>query len=190
MTESAKEKSLSGCDAKQDIEVRDATEKELQNMLELTIGAYKEYQADSPDGFWDQYIINIGKAVTEASETERVGAFINGEMIGSVLLCRRSMRGDHPEIRLLAVSPSARNKGIARLLMKECESRLVERGHEKVVLHTTDLMNTARAMYERSGYTRFEAEDFSPVPGFTVMGYIKSLNSADASEARTGSNLG
>lgn len=30
-------------------------------------------------------------------------------------------------------------------------------------------------MYERNGYKRYEKIDFSPVPGFNVLGFIKDL---------------
>lgn len=49
----------------------------------------------------------------------------------------------------------------------------------------THLMSIARAWYERSGYSRFEAIDFSPVPGFLVMGFAKDLTREDASSVNS-----
>ena len=144
-------------------------------MLELTKASYKEYQDNSPAGFWDIYMTNIAEAIMKAPNTERIAAFIDGQMAASVLLCQKSFNGHDPEIRLLSVSPLFRQKGLAAKLMQECEQRLASRGVKKVVLHTTHLMQIARAMYERSGYQRFEAIDFSPVPNFIVMGYRKEL---------------
>lgn len=103
--------------------------------------------------------------------------------MASVLLCRRPLKGDDPEIRLLAVLPHLRTRGIARQLMDECELRVRRMGKTRVVLHTTRLMSIARHWYERSGYVRFEAIDFYPVPGFLVMGFAKDLSSGISSDS-------
>jgi len=155
--------------------IRDANQGEFEQVLELTKKAYAEYQPDSPESFWNQYIENITAAILRGPEIERVVAFADEEMVGSVLLCAHSMKGDWPEIRLLAVAPESRGLGVGRALMDACENRLISRGVDTVVLHTTHLMNTARAMYERSGYVRREEFDFRPVPEFLVMGYVKQL---------------
>jgi ribosomal protein S18 acetylase RimI-like enzyme len=157
------------------ISVRDASPSELQEMLALTLEAYDEYRPDCPDDFWVKYVRNITEAVTEAPDIERIVAICDGKMAGSVLLCKKSFMADEPEIRLLAVSPRFRQRGVAAELMAECERRLKARGHRTVVLHTTHLMDTARRMYERSGYVRLEALDFKPVPSFTVWGFSKIL---------------
>lgn len=53
--------------------------------------------------------------------------------------------------------------------------RVSRMGTRRVALHSTHLMSVARQWYERSGYRRYEAIDFSPVPGFLVMGFAKDL---------------
>jgi ribosomal protein S18 acetylase RimI-like enzyme len=157
------------------LEIRDAREAELPAMVNLTKASYAEFQDGSPSGFWDVYMTNIEEAIMWAPDTEQIAAFLDGELVASVLLCHKSFKGDDPEIRLLAVLPDFRKHGIARQLMDECERRVGRTGKTRVVLHTTHLMSTARRWYERSGYFRFEAIDFSPVPGFLVMGFAKDL---------------
>jgi hypothetical protein len=44
-----------------------------------------------------------------------------------------------------------------------------------MALHTTQMMQVARAMYERMGFVRVPEFDFSPVPGFLVMAYRLTL---------------
>ncbi|MFN8658969.1 MAG: GNAT family N-acetyltransferase [Candidatus Obscuribacterales bacterium] len=157
------------------LDIRDVQSDELQAMLALTLSAYQQYEHESPPGFWDKYVTNITEAVLTAPDIERIAAYVDGEMAASVLLCKRSFRGNHPEIRLLAVSPDRRKLGLAGKLMQFCEDRLLERNCPSVILHTTNLMNVARRMYEKSGYVRSPVDDFSPVPGFVVEGYIKHL---------------
>lgn len=159
--------------------IRDAEQSEREQVLNLTLKAYGEYQGDAPEGFWDVYVTNIREAVLNGPDIERIVAEIDGQLVGSVLLCKRSFNFDEPEIRLLSIDPGFRQKGIAGKLMGECENRLRNRGHLRVVLHTTSLMETARQMYERGGYRRLEEIDFSPVPGFVVVGYVKDLQNAE-----------
>ena len=163
------------------LEIRDVREAEVPAALAVTKASYSEFRDGSPDEFWEKYMANIEEAIMRAPATERIAAFLNGELVGSVLLCHRSFVGDDPEIRLLAVVPAFRRHEIARQLMDECERRVRRMGKARVVLHTTHLMSIARAWYERSGYSRFEAIDFSPVSGFLVMGFAKDLTREDAS---------
>lgn len=163
------------------LETRDVRETEVLAALAVTKDSYSEFRDGSPDGFWEKYMTNIEEAVIRAPATERIAAFLDGELVGSVLLCHKSFVGDDPEIRLLAVLPAFRRHGIARQLMDECEGRVRRMGKMRIVLHTTHLMSIARAWYERAGYSRFEAIDFSPVPGFLVMGFAKDLTRQDAS---------
>ena len=157
------------------LEIRDARESELPAMVNLTKASYAEFQDGSPSGFWDVYMTNIEEAIMRAPDRERIAAFFNGELVGSVLLCHKTSKGDDPEIRLLAVLPDFRRHGIAQQLMDECERRVRRTGKARVVLHTIHLMSIARRWYGRSGYFRLEAIDSSPVTGFLVMGFAKDL---------------
>lgn len=164
------------------LEIRDAREAELRAVLSVTKASYTEFRAGSPEEFWEKYMSNIEEAILRAPDTERIAAFLDGELVGSVLLCHKAFNGDDPEIRLLAVLPNFRRHGIARQLIDECERRITLMGKTRVVLHTTHLMSIARPWYERSGYVRFESIDFSPVPGFLVMGFAKDLKTTDEIE--------
>ncbi|MCX7514638.1 GNAT family N-acetyltransferase [Frateuria hangzhouensis] len=63
-------------------------------------------------------------------------------------------------IRLLGVAPAARGMGVGRALTEACILRARERGHARVVLHTTRAMQVAWGMYERLGFARAPALDF------------------------------
>ncbi|MFA6210502.1 MAG: GNAT family N-acetyltransferase [Candidatus Obscuribacterales bacterium] len=156
-------------------DIRDAEENEREAMLNVTLAAYREFEVNADANFWQLYEKNIAQAINEGPDIERIVYLIDKKIVASVLLCKQSFNSPEPEIRLLAVDPAYRQKGIAKALMNECERRLAERGHKQVVLHTTSLMQTAREMYERNGYTRYEKIDFSPVPEFIVIGFIKNL---------------
>lgn len=78
-------------------------------------------------------------------------------------------------IRLLGVSPQARGLGIGRALMQECLRRARADGAVTMGLHTTKLMDVARAMYLRLGFARAPAYDFHPAPDFTVEAFRLDL---------------
>jgi ribosomal protein S18 acetylase RimI-like enzyme len=75
-------------------------------------------------------------------------------------------------IRLLGVSPAARNMGVGRALTLACVERARARGHAEVVLHTTAAMRVAWGLYERLGFVRSADLDFlqegMPVYGFKL----------------------
>ena len=68
--------------------------------------------------------------------------------------------GDAAGIRLLAVRPAARGRGIGLALTQHCLDEARARGKAGVVLHTTRAMTTAWRMYERLGFQRCSEIDF------------------------------
>jgi ribosomal protein S18 acetylase RimI-like enzyme len=69
--------------------------------------------------------------------------------------------GDACGLRLLAVDPRARGRGAGKALTLACVERARTLGRARVVLHTTRAMTTAWAMYERLGFARLPAIDFT-----------------------------
>ena len=59
--------------------------------------------------------------------------------------------------------------------MAECLLRARADGATTMGLHTTKLMDVARAMYLRLGFRRAPKYDFHPVPDFTVEAYELKL---------------
>ena len=80
-----------------------------------------------------------------------------------------------PEVRLLAVAPSARGRGVGAALMNECIHRARSAGATALTLHTTDLMQAAMRLYERLGFERAQDLDLEPAPGIIAKGYRLDL---------------
>jgi len=55
--------------------------------------------------------------------------------------------------------------------MQECIRRARAWDAPFLQLHTMEVMQVARAMYERMGFARMPDLDFSPAEGVNVMGY-------------------
>ncbi len=77
-------------------------------------------------------------------------------------------------IRLLGIDPRFRGLGAGKALTEACIDLARAAGHGQVILHTTQAMTQAWAMYERMGFRRSEDLDFLQ-QGFPVFGFRLAL---------------
>jgi GNAT superfamily N-acetyltransferase len=168
------------------LQIRDARETDHDTILSVTLSAYEQY-ALQMNGMWKFYRDNIVATLADVKPAEQIVAETQDGIVGTVLLFPAgtqvhapdgtSVTLPSPEIRLLAVAPSARGQGIAKALMQECIRRARQSGVDAITLHTTDMMNVAMQMYERMGFVRVPALDFAPAPGRVVKGFRFDLKS-------------
>ena len=170
-----------------DLLVRDARPEDRDAIREVTLAAYQEYAARM-HGFWEGYRRNIVASVTDVGSAEQLVAERDGAIAGTVLLYpprRMELPGGGwlempwPEVRLLAVAPAERGRGVGAALMRECARRVRRAGGRVLSLHTTELMQTALRMYERMGFVRAPELDFHPTPGTTVLGFRLDLGETE-----------
>ncbi len=163
--------------------IRIATKNEWTQIADLTKTAYGEYAKDADPDFWLMYESRTRDLLISDENLIRFVLLDSDVIAASAIYVppykrdtgEKIIENKYPEMRLLSVHPDYRNKGLANKLIEACERRAKDDGFESMTLHTTSLMTTAKAMYERRGYERFEQLDFKPVPNFTVWGYIKKL---------------
>ena len=88
------------------------------------------------------------------------GTFVVGWEDGEPVACGGVMRYDETtaEIRRMYVAPSARGRGLSRLLLAALEDEARELGYELVRLETGDRQPEAIKLYVSSG--------FAPIPRF------------------------
>jgi GNAT superfamily N-acetyltransferase len=84
----------------------------------------------------------------------------------------------YPEIRLVAVLPQLRRRGVATQLLQACVERTRAEGYDAVGLHSTEYMADAIRIYERAGFVRAHEHDFQTPAGVLVMGFRLSLHRA------------
>jgi len=162
--------------------IREATVEELPLVADITKQSYGEYEKDSDPTFWRNYEINTRKTLLGGGDKSLV-ALLEGRIVATVLFCQpyewdvagKVVKNIFPEMRLLAVLPQFRDHKIGAKLIDVCEERARTQGFSAITLHTTKLMTTAKAMYERRGYVPYPEIDFVPVPGFTVWGFKKDF---------------
>jgi GNAT superfamily N-acetyltransferase len=172
-----------------DHHMRDSRDADQAAIQQVTIAAYQEYGPIMGD-LWDLYRRSILATLADFRPAEQIVAEQDGELVGTVLLypARVPLTGpngsaitlDWPEIRLLAVAPAARGRGVGRALVDECLRRARQAGAAAITLHTTDMMAVAQSMYVRMGFTRAPELDFKPAPGVTIKGYRLPLDAQTA----------
>jgi GNAT superfamily N-acetyltransferase len=162
------------------LRIRDARPSDGKAIEAVTLAAYQQYAALMPE-LWEGYRQNILATLAAAQPDTQIVAEEDGRIVGSVLLYpagtvfARPGGGSatlvSPEVRLLAVDPEARGKGVGAALMQACVARARESGTSNLTLHTTEIMQAAMRLYERMGFVRAPELDFEPAPGVVVKGY-------------------
>ncbi len=162
--------------------IRDAKPEELEEIALLLRDSYQQYQIFIPSERWKAYLEDIMDVPGRLGESDLIVAEIDDLLAGCVTLyldAAKSFPKDWPAgwavARLLAVHPDFRGKGIGHALMEECIRRCRKAGIKTIGLHTTEIMQVARGMYERMGFVRVPEHDFHPAPGITVMAYRLQL---------------
>lgn len=158
-----------------DIEVRPALPDELDAVGELTAAAYL---ADRPVG--DDYLALLRDARTRSEVAELLVAVdSDGGLLGTVTLVgpdgdeqwRETSPHDAATMRMLAVAPSARRRGIGRLLTQACVDRCAQRGWRSLCLLTLTSMTAAQSLYASYGFVRDESLDVEISPEIVLIGY-------------------
>jgi len=151
--------------------IRNSKEDELAYIREMRLQAYAEHTHKIPADHWNALKQSILSDADSKPGIERMVAEIDGEIVGSVALFapdKQVYEGlldeelDYPELRMLAITPEARGKGVATALINECISRTKEKGFTSMGLHTADFMGNAIKLYSHLGFERLPQFDFEP----------------------------
>jgi GNAT superfamily N-acetyltransferase len=156
-----------------DFSIRLARPEELPALGALVADAYAALSGMPGPAEQPAYYAMVRDAAARARNPAlRILAAISpgGELLGSADLIEdmshyasggtASSRKDSAGIRLLAVAPAARGRGVGKALTLHCIERARILGRSTVVLHTTRAMETAWRMYEQLGFRRSPDLDF------------------------------
>lgn len=166
------------------LQIREALSNEMEWVRDQRVRAYEEHAQKVPVAHWNA----LKKAILADSDiqdgVEFLVAELDGEVVGSIVLYPAKSDAydglvdelDYPEIRMLAVSPQSRSKGIAEALVNECIHRAKQKEYKYIGLHTADFMTSAMRLYERIGFERLPEFDFEPAnDGIIVKAYRLSI---------------
>ncbi|HJR46066.1 MAG TPA: GNAT family N-acetyltransferase [Actinomycetota bacterium] len=165
-------------------EIRVATQTDFDEARAVLRAAYAEYETWFPAANWVPYLKDILDLEGRSEASELLIAEVDGRLVGCVSYFPPGSKASYPSdafserwpddwsaVRLLAVDPDVRGRGVGRLLTVACIERARAHGAPALGLHTTVPMAVARAMYERMGFERVPRYDFRPGPTVLVEAY-------------------
>ncbi|UOB16947.1 bifunctional helix-turn-helix transcriptional regulator/GNAT family N-acetyltransferase [Abyssalbus ytuae] len=165
--------------------IRNARENEFEKIGRLLVEVYSALKGFPQKQEQPQYyemLENVGK-LTKKKGVELLVAVSKQKHIGGVVVYFNDIKdygsgGTATQeknacgFRLLAVEPDARGLGIGKLLTEHCIEKGRKSNCETMIIHTTNSMKIAWAMYERLGFKRAGDLDFMqgnlPVFGFRL----------------------
>ncbi len=152
-----------------EILIRDAAPEELDRIEELVKAAYREFRPHFPEKVWQAWMDNVSQTV-RAPGGMLIVAEVGGVIEGAIKFfpdASQAGMGHWPPgsaaIRILAVAPAARGRGLGTRLARECLRRAREQKISAIFLFTAEFMHAARHIYETLGFQR--APEFDPHPG-------------------------
>jgi ribosomal protein S18 acetylase RimI-like enzyme len=156
--------------------IREAQAGDLEAAGRVTQAAWREFQRPE-DPAWVGYFGRLGDARARAACAVVLVAVEEGVVVGTVTLeLDGTLEGaalPAPEagLRMLAVAPEWRGRGVGRGLVEACLERARAAGKTEMRLHTMDVMLSAAALYRSFGFQRDPEADFTPAPGLTALAY-------------------
>jgi ribosomal protein S18 acetylase RimI-like enzyme len=153
---------------------------------QVIVRAYREFARD--DEGWRSYERALGDVAARAAVALVLVAVDGDRVLGTATLetGRRIEPEDDPplapheaHVRMVGVEPSARGRGIGKMLMEACIREARAAGKTLITLHTTPWMKAAQRMYESMGFERKPEEDRSFESGLVLLTYWLPLEAAD-----------
>ncbi len=159
------------------VRVRLARDDELDDVGAVTLAAYAPFV---PAG--SEYAAQLRDARARAAGAELyVAVGDDGRVRGTVTGCppgspwRELAARDEGEFRMLAVDPAWAGRGVGTALVRRVLDRAREDGARGMVLCSMAEMTPAHRLYERLGFVRDPARDWSPVAGVALLAFMLDL---------------
>jgi GNAT superfamily N-acetyltransferase len=151
------------------ITIDELVEDEKETVRGLLVESYQQYEHEytNPQA-WEEYLANIKSSVDNPEVDKILVAKSDQQILGTLQLFETSEKAyQRPElqifspiIRLLAVHPEARGRGIAQELLRAGVQYAKSKGSNKIYLHTGEKMQQAMRLYEWLGFKRDQTKEF------------------------------
>lgn len=143
-------------------------EADKEAVAELLVESYVQYESDFSTEVWQEYLESIKQSLNNPAIDRVLVAKSEEELLGTLQLFTNSEAAYQnpnigivdPIVRLLAVSPGARGKGVAQALLKESASYAKDKDANFLYLHSGENMTQAIRLYEHLGFRRDESKEF------------------------------
>lgn len=169
------------------MEIREARPVEYPEVGEVTLRAYRA-GAGASEPYRPRLLDVAGRA-----EACTVLVATDGAVLGTVTYVpgpgtalSEFADDDAAGMRMLAVDPEARGRGIGRELASACLGLARRDGRRRMVIHVRPEMVPALRIYEALGFRRDPQRDFEPLPGVALWGYVLDLEPVSGRRAPRG----
>lgn len=173
-----------------DLIVREATPADFKAIGELTVAAYRGDGQTHPDHPYEPVLADA--AGRSGAGTLLVCTSPPSEVVlGAVLFVlpgtryAELSRDGEAEFRMLAVAPHAQRRGVGEALVTACLDRARDLGCTGVVICVRDFSEPAQRLYQRLGFFRDPALDWSPLDGVVLLGLRYSSARIDPAPNQT-----
>ncbi len=168
-----------------EIQIREVLPGEYEDTGSLTQRAYAEY-ARPGDPLWDNYFGMLADVARRAVSAIVLVAVAGGRIVGTATVeLDRTIDGTEglqpgqANLRLLAVDPGIRGRGVGRRLVEACVQVARRAGKEVATLHTTEQMVAAQRIYRSLGFRRDPSGDVELHPDLVLQAFRLGLRSRD-----------
>jgi ribosomal protein S18 acetylase RimI-like enzyme len=160
--------------------VREARPEEHASLGDLVVAAYRSLP-EFDETSYEPELRDVARRAREAVVLVAVDD-VGGTLLGCVTYVPGAdspwaelLEPGEAAIRMLAVDPTARGRGVGTALAAACIARARADGRGAVFLHSLPYMRAAQAIYARLGFTRRPDRDWEPVPGIRLLGFALAL---------------
>ena len=168
-----------------EIQIRAVLPGEYEDTGSLTQRAYAEY-ARPGDPLWDNYFGMLADVGARAVFATVLVAVIGERIVGTATVeLDRTIEGTdglqpgQANIRLLAVDPGTRGRGVGRRLVEACVQVARRAGKQVATLHTTEQMVAAQRIYRSLGFRRNPSGDVELHPDLVLQAFRLPLQSPE-----------
>lgn len=161
--------------------IRNASLLDSEEIANISVAAYKEYAKILSVNNWQKIKQNLSNVEQTALVANFIVAEVENKIVGAVAYYSpgksnpKFFNSDCASLRLLAVDPQHRGKGIGRKLTIEGINRAKHNRAAAVGLYTSEAMTTAQKLYGSLGFNR--VKELPSMLGLRYWLYILTLNS-------------
>ncbi len=151
--------------------IREAKRDECYLVKQQRLASYESYKNELSEQQWTLLKTNLDCDTDQQLGVKVFVAEIGLEVVGSVVLFPAKSKAydwneetiTYPEIRLLAVIPNFRSRGVGTALVEHCLDVCTISKQQFVGLYTGSFMKNAISLYEKMGFERVYSFDVSPI---------------------------
>ena len=147
---------------------RQGTKDDLQGLKELGIKSWTPFQKELTDENWNSLKQRISNDKTYEELIDQSTCIVCVTDIDNIIGMAFIVPNGNPTdiylkdwsyIRFVSVDPDFGGQGIGRKLTAMCIDKAKENGEKTVALHTSEIMNNARHIYESLGFEMLKEID-------------------------------